>query len=82
MPRGPRLDATGVLPHLMSRGIEQQRIFRADAERAAFVQRLVRLAEAQAVTVYAWAVLPKPCHLLVRTGPQPLARSMRSLQTG
>ncbi len=36
-----------------ARGIERQRIFRDAAERADFVQRLARLAEAKAVTVYA-----------------------------
>ena len=28
MPRGPRLDASGVLQHVMARGIERRKIFR------------------------------------------------------
>lgn len=67
MPRGPRLDAPGVLHHVMARGMERQQIFRDDADRTDFVQRLARLAEAQAVCVYAWALLPNHFHLLVRT---------------
>src|SRR2546422_7078952 len=82
MPRGPRLDAPGVLHQVRARGSARQRIFQDDADREDFVQRLARLAAAEALTVYAWALLPNHFHLLVRTGRQPLARSMRSLLTG
>ena len=66
----------------MVRGWERRAIFRDDADRADFVARLAALAEAGALTVYAWALLPNHAHLLVRTGTRPLARSMRSLLTG
>jgi putative transposase len=82
MPRGPRLDAPGVLHHVMARGITRQPIFRDDADRDDFVHRLARLADAQSVSVYAWALMPNHFHVLLRTGRQPLARSMRSLLTG
>lgn len=82
MPRGPRLDAPGVLHHVMARGIERRPLFRTDADRDDFVGRLAGLAEAGACTVYAWALLPNHVHLLVRTAQRPLARTMRSLLTG
>ena len=82
MPRGPRLDAPGTLHHVMVRGIEGRPIFRDDRDRADFVSRLAAQAQAGAVTVYAWALLPNHAHLLVRTGRAPLARAMRSLLTG
>lgn len=82
MPRGPRLDAPGVLQHVMARGIMRQVIFHDDVDRGDFVQRLARLAEARSMSVYAWALLPNHFHVLVRTGQQSLARSMRSLLTG
>ncbi|HEV8715380.1 MAG TPA: transposase [Candidatus Binatia bacterium] len=66
----------------MARRIARQPIFQDDADREDFVQRVARLAEAEALTVYAWALLPNHFHPLVRTGRQPLARSMRSLLTG
>jgi REP element-mobilizing transposase RayT len=66
----------------MVRGIERRDIFRTDADREDFVARLAALAEAGAVTVYAWALLPNHAHLLLRTGQRPLARVMRSLLTG
>ncbi|MBI3084474.1 MAG: transposase [candidate division NC10 bacterium] len=82
MPRGPRLDAPGVLHHVMVRGIERRPIFWDDGDRTDFLARLAALAEAGTVVVYAWALLPNHAHLLVRTGSRPLARSMRSLLTG
>jgi putative transposase len=82
MPRGPRLDAPGVLHHVTVRGIERRPLFRGDADRDDFVNRLAGLAQGGAVSVYAWALLPNHAHLLVRTGARPLARSMRSLLTG
>ena len=82
MPRHPRLDAPGVLHHVMVRGLERRAIFRDDRDCAAFVARLAALAEAGAWTVYAWALVGNHAHLLVRTGARPLARSMRSLLTG
>ena len=82
MPRGPRLDAPGVLYHVMARGIERRALFRDDRDRTDFLQRLAALAEAKALTVYAWALLPNHVHLLVRTGQRPLAGAMRALLSG
>ena len=66
----------------MVRGSERTTVFRDDRDRGDFIARLARLAEAGAVTVYAWALLPNYAHLLVRTGARPLPRSLRSLLTG
>lgn len=82
MPRGPRLDAPGVLHHVMVRGIERRPLFRDDRDRNDFLRRLGSLAESGILTVFAWALLPNHVHLLVRTGSRPLARSMGSLLTG
>ena len=82
MSRQPRLDAPGTLHHVMVRGIERTAIFRDDTDRADFLARLVPLAEQEACTVYAWALLPNHAHLLVQTGQQPLSASLRKLLTG
>ena len=82
MPRGPRLDAPGVLHHVMVRGIEGRSLFRDDRDRDDFVGRLADLARSGALAVYAWALLPNHVHLLVRTAARPLAHSMRSILTG
>ncbi len=82
MPRGPRLDAPGVLHHVMARGIDRQPIFLDDRDRDDFVRRVAALATAGKVFVYAWALIPNHVHLLARTASLPLARVMRSLLTG
>lgn len=82
MPRQARLDAPGVLHHVMARGIEQGLIFRNYHDREDFIWRLSELALKQAWTVYAWALMPNHFHLLVRTGKKPLSRNMRALMSG
>src|SRR5574341_629460 len=82
MPRQARLDAPGALHHVMARGIARVRIFRTETDREDFLARLAALCQAGAVRVYAWALLPTHFHLLVRSGRQPLAHSMRRLLTG
>ncbi len=82
MPRQARLDAPGVLHHVMVRGLERRPIFRDDLDRRDFWTRVGALVEATGLTVYAWALLPNHAHLLLRTGRRPLARCMRSLLTG
>jgi hypothetical protein len=52
MPRLARLDAPGVLHHVMARGIERRRIFLDDQDREDFVRKLSQLAEARRFLVY------------------------------
>ncbi len=82
MPRQPRLDAPGVLHHVMARGIERTRIFRDDRDRDKFVERLSGLVERKAFLLYAWVLIPNHFHLLLRTAKLPLSRAMRRLMTG
>ncbi len=82
MPRGPRLDAPGALHHVMARGIEKTLLFRTDEDRRDFVHRLAAQVEAGGAHLLAWALLPTHFHLLLRTGPRPLAALMRRLLTG
>ena len=82
MPRQARLDAPDTLHHVMVRGIDRTVLFRDATDREDFLSRVAALAQAGAVTVYTWALPPNHAHLLLRTGPRPLARSMRSLLTG
>jgi len=67
MPRLARLDAPGVLHHVMGRGIEKQDIFLGDIDRTDFISRLAELAEGDAMDIYAWALLPNHFHLLCKT---------------
>ena len=40
MPRGPRLDASETLHHVIVRGIERRQIFKSDRDREDFLTRL------------------------------------------
>lgn len=82
MPRSARLDAAGILHHIMGRGIEKRKIFFDDKDRVNFIARLAALAESKAMTIYAWAVLPNHFHLLCKTEKRSLSSSMRKLLTG
>ena len=82
MPRLARLDAPGVLHHIMIRGIERRKIFRNNKDREDFLDRLTNLLPKTETLCYAWAFLPNHAHFLFRTEPIPLATLMRRLLTG
>lgn len=82
MSRSARLDAIGILHHVMGRGIEKKAIFFDDKDRVDFIARLAALAERKAMAIYAWALLPNHFHLLCKTQNRSLSSSMRKLLTG
>ena len=82
MPRQPRLDAPGVLQHVMARGIERRKIFWDDKDRSSFLERLAIILEETQTQCYAWALIPNHFHLLLRIGQTPLSTVMRRLMTG
>ena len=82
MPRLARLDAPGVLHHIMIRGIERRKIFRDHKDREDFLQRLTKLLPETKTACYAWVFIPNHAHFLFRTGKVPLSTLMRRLLTG
>ncbi len=82
MARQPRLDTPGALHHVIGRGIERATLFRTDADRNDFLDRLADLCVDGNLMVYAWSLLSNHFHLLVRTGRQPISKSMKKLLTG
>ncbi len=82
MPRQARLDAPGVLQHVMARGIERRKIFWDDKDRSSFLERLAVILEETQTQCYAWALIPNHFHILLRTGATPLSTVMRRLMTG
>jgi REP element-mobilizing transposase RayT len=66
----------------MGRGIERTNIFRVDRDRDDFVDRLAKQCLDGNLIVYAWCLLSNHFHLLVRTGREPISRSMKKLLTG
>jgi len=82
MPRQARIDAPGVLHHIICRGIERRCIFPGDEDRKDFVTRLETVLAATGTPCYAWALMPNHVHLLLRTGATPISDVMRRLLTG
>jgi putative transposase len=82
MPRRSRIDAAGALHHVMVRGIERGAVFRNDADRNHFLERLGKILQDTKTVCYAWALIPNHFHLLLRTGPVPISTVMRRLLTG
>jgi len=82
MPRQARLDAPGVLHHIMIRGIERRKIFVTDRDREDFLERLSKLLPQTETVCYAWVFIRNHAHFLFQTGLVPLASIMRRLLTG
>ena len=82
MPRQARIDAAGVLHHVIARGIERKPIFRYREDKKDFLDRLSLLVTETRHAIYAWAILTNHVHLLVRTGDVRLSKLMARLLTG
>ncbi|MBW1829674.1 MAG: transposase [Deltaproteobacteria bacterium] len=82
MPRQARIDAPGALHHIICRGIERKQLFKNNADRDDFVERLSTILSETSTPCYAWALIPNHFHLLLRTGNVPIATIMRRLLTG
>jgi len=82
MPRLARLDAPGILHHVIGRGIERKKIFFNDIDRSDFIDRIADAVEDGAMDVYAWVLMPNHYHILCKTQNRPLASSMRKILTG
>ncbi|MBN1187954.1 MAG: transposase, partial [Bacteroidales bacterium] len=77
MPRQSRLDAPGVLHHVMIRGIERRRIFRDDKDRDNLLDRLSLILPDTKTTCYAFALIPNHAHFLIRSGESGVSKVMR-----
>jgi putative transposase len=82
MPRHARLDASGLLHHVIIRGIERSPIFAEDRDKEDFLERCSILLPETVTACYAWAILSNHVHMLLRTGIVPLSRVMARLLTG
>ena len=82
MPRLARLDAPGVLHHVIIRGIERKNIFRTNKDRDDLLTRLDDLLPATNTSCYAWALLSKHAQFLFQTSNIPLSTLMHRLLPG
>jgi REP-associated tyrosine transposase len=58
MPRRSRIDAPGALHHIIVRGIERKTIFKDDADRDNFLERLKNILTDSNTSCFAWALIP------------------------
>lgn len=82
MPRHARLDVTGILQHVMVRGIERRNIFRNTRDRKDLIGRLSFLLPETETACYAWVLMPNHAHFLLKSGPLGIANFMGRLLTG
>jgi len=82
MPRAKRLNITGGVYHLYTRGIERKEIFKDNKDKEEFLSRLADALSKTKSLCYAWALMPNHLHLMVRTGKGSLSDIARSLLTG
>lgn len=82
MPRKARIDAPGALHHIIVRGIEGRKIFKDNADRQSFLERLGDILNDSQTPCYAWALMENHFHLLLKTALTPIATIMRRLLTG
>lgn len=82
MPRLARLDAPGVLHHVIIRGIERRKIFLDNADRDDILDRISNILPEANMACYAWALMSNHAHFLFRTGGVGLSTVMRRLLTG
>jgi REP element-mobilizing transposase RayT len=80
MPRPPRIQASDVIYHVMSRGVRQQPIYVDDQDRKAFLSLL-----AEAVTRYSWrlstyCLMTTHYHLVLQTPNANLSAGMQWLK--
>ena len=82
MPRKARIDAPGALHHIIIRGIERKAIFKDNADRTNFINRLdLNISETE-TCCFSWVLMTNHVHLLLKTGLTPIATVMRRLLTG
>jgi putative transposase len=82
MPRLARLDAPGVLHHIMIRGIERCKIFRDNKDRDDFIEPLSVILQETNTSCYAWSLMSNHAHFLFRSGESGIAKVMGRLLTG
>jgi len=80
MPILTRLDAPGVLHHIISGEFERRNIFRDNKDRDNFIDRLSDLLPATQTACYAWVFIPNHAHFLFRRSSK-ISILMRRLLT-
>ena len=81
MARPPRLQAPGTFHHLIARGNERRDVFRDDADRQDYLERIAVYRKRFGFRLYAYCLMPNHVHLAVEQGQEPLSAFMHALQS-
>ena len=76
-PRQSRIDTSGALHHVICRGIDRQKIFTNQNDYLLFLKRLAAWLTETRTSCIAWALIPNPFHLLLRTRNVPISLLMK-----
>ena len=80
MARKPRVEFSGAFYHVICRGNQRQTIFRSDADRKYYLERLEHYRQRYGFKIYAYVLMGNHVHMLLETGEVPLSRIMQGLQ--
>jgi len=81
MARPPRLEVPGALYHVTARGNERRPLFRDDADRREYLDRIARCRQMFRFELLAYCLMTNHVHLAIRPGPEPLSRIMGRLHS-
>jgi len=79
MARAWRIEYDGALYHVLSRGNEQQDIFRDDQDRSRFLESTGEMSERYDMDIFAYVLMGNHYHLLLKTNRSNLSKGMQWL---
>ncbi len=74
------MEYAGAFYHVICRGNQRQAIFRSDADRGYYLERLEEYRQRYGFKVYAYVLMSNHVHLLIETGKVGLSKIMQGLQ--
>jgi len=81
MPRKPRIELSGALYHIISRGNNRRKIFRTGPDYLRFTEILHHQKSKLPFYLYAYCLMPNHFHLLIEMQDHPISRIMQRILT-
>jgi REP element-mobilizing transposase RayT len=82
MPRGPRLDAPGMVHHVWTHAVDRRELFADTDDRRDLLLRLGAILPDEGAHCFGWALMSNHLHLVVKTGERRLGTLMQRILTG
>lgn len=81
MPRGPRKESPTGVYHVMTRGINRQKIFLADTDRKKYLETVKTAKETDHFELYAYCLMDTHIHMVMKVVGNGLQQSMRRINS-